>query len=209
MNQRRFTLIELLVVITIIMILAAMLLPTIEKARAKALTATCASNLKQVALAMRMYADDWEGYLPPDSGGTENAALVNNPDVWMKLVEQDVGDRATLLCPMVSGVNVYSNGGTKLDPPTDYSAGAKVLGKLLSSINNSSSVLLMFERQRDKNNLSEAYGDINWRRTSEMTTLTRHNGGVNAACVDGHVEWARWNVYGDTRASGKPIYTNP
>ncbi|MBU0534257.1 MAG: prepilin-type N-terminal cleavage/methylation domain-containing protein [Candidatus Omnitrophica bacterium] len=60
-----FTLIELLVVIAIIGTLAAMLLPALNQAREKARGAVCASNQRQVALAMFMYQDDWDGYYPP------------------------------------------------------------------------------------------------------------------------------------------------
>jgi len=63
-KNRGFTLIELLVVIAIIAILAAILFPVFARAREAARKATCLSNLKQIALACLMYAQDYDEVLP-------------------------------------------------------------------------------------------------------------------------------------------------
>jgi len=69
MKRSGFTLIELLVVIAIIAILAAILFPVFAQARENARKAKSISNLKQLALAHQMYAQDYDETLCPTIGG--------------------------------------------------------------------------------------------------------------------------------------------
>ena len=81
MSKRAFTLIELLVVIAIIGILAALLLPALSSAKAKALQTACLSNLKQLAAAWTMYCADNQGNLP--SCVPYHRPIATSLDAWV------------------------------------------------------------------------------------------------------------------------------
>lgn len=97
-GRNGFTLIELLVVIAIIAILASMLLPALSTAKQKAWTILCNSNLHQIGLGMRMYADD-NNELYPKSGGAIPWNTVNptsSSNAWMQQI-----------LPYIQSTNVY------------------------------------------------------------------------------------------------------
>jgi prepilin-type N-terminal cleavage/methylation domain-containing protein/prepilin-type processing-associated H-X9-DG protein len=100
-GRKGFTLIELLVVIAIIAILAAILFPVFARAREKAKTASCQSNLKQIALASNMYRGDWDGRFYNNWGGRTWFQPVYRSWRWMAQLLPYVKNPDLYKCPSV------------------------------------------------------------------------------------------------------------
>jgi prepilin-type N-terminal cleavage/methylation domain-containing protein/prepilin-type processing-associated H-X9-DG protein len=92
-TQAAFTLIELLVVIAIIGVLAGLVMPTLGKGRAKGQSARCVSNLRQWGLALQMYADDHDGFIPRRGQGVNPVAIINRPEDWFNCLPRYFNSR--------------------------------------------------------------------------------------------------------------------
>ena len=106
-RKRAFTLIELLVVIAIIAVLAAILFPVFAQAREKARQTSCASNARQLAYGVLMYAQDYDETLPPTAILSSQSA---NGTLWPALVQPYIKNDQVRRCPSDSAGKLNSYG---------------------------------------------------------------------------------------------------
>lgn len=208
MRQTGFTLIELLVVIAIIAILAAILFPAFARARENARRASCQSNLKQVALGMKQYTQDYDEKFPSYHN--------NNVGGWTNMIDPYMKSYQLYQCPSEStgttGVS-YSdyayNFSMGYDGDTDVSRGVSeaslpntTLIVLLtdhwafSAYNVTSGCLhssLLHNVEDDRCNAAPGYAEFLHPNGSSAQTVAgpaqRHLDGQNYAFCDGHVKW--------------------
>jgi len=183
-----FTLIELLVVIAIIAILAAILFPVFARARAKARQTACLSNVKQIQLAMMMYAEDYDECYP-------TVDHVTGYD-WFQPLYPYVKNRQIFRCP------AYQAGPT--EPETDYLLnGLFAHGSSMAQVTAPAEQICIAVRQPGVN--ATGYhpwpGDgTSWDNLgaySEFETRIAkgvHNDGSNYGFADGHAKWYRWDA---------------
>ena len=215
-----FTLIELLVVIAIIAILAALLLPTLAKSKAKAESVTCSKNIQQLTLAWIMYAEDNGDWLVNNHGVQETLA---RRDTWANNVEDwESSDDNTnqvllsgsLLGPYASGsARIYKCPADREPAPNgqrirSMSMNAMVgdPGELTNYFNaryvqffknaevpSASSIFVFLDEQADTLNdgfFVNRLDDYAWGNVPG----SYHIGGANFAFADGHLESHRWVV---------------
>ena len=201
---RGFTLIELLVVIAIIAILAAILFPAFARARENARRASCQSNLKQIALGVFQYKQDYDEKLPlyHVSGGYYG---------WADRIQPYIKSTQILQCPSEPSKESST---PNADNYTDYWINIMAIGQSDASFNGPASTVLIGDGEGT--NVTGAWSrgggatECGGFATSDpiftcannpTTTLVkatlppggahRHLTGANFAFADGHVKWQK------------------
>ncbi len=182
-----FTLIELLVVIAIIAILAAILFPVFAKAREKARQSSCGSNTKQIGLAWRMYAQDYDekGVLVSMGAGT---AAPGNGIWWMIVLQPYLKNIQILVCPSFNNAGFCAaacdsggwgryRGGYGMNQGAGGWSDGDILKPAQTIFACDSACVIS---RAAPNWPMDPGSEANW---------LRHNQGANYAFFDGHSKW--------------------
>ncbi|MFO7948228.1 MAG: DUF1559 domain-containing protein [Armatimonadota bacterium] len=181
-----FSLIELLVVIAIIAILAAMMFPVFSQAREKARSIACINNLKQISMALFMYAGDYGGDMPTGTYVAEdvfgNVVEINGYEGWANHLYPYTRNTQIFRCP--------SSGSTKISPVMEDNYAYNYDGLQHADLKRLEypTELMAVMDFHDSFAIRGANTPENF-FTGAGDGLQRHNDGANVAFCDGHAKF--------------------
>ncbi len=221
-KKKGFTLIELLVVIAIIAILAAILFPVFARARENARRASCQSNLKQIALGIFQYTQDYDEKYPGVNGVLLADITATNPYGWADSLQPYLKSTQLFQCPSETAAPGPAHATiTTLSPDptqagyTDYWFTSTLGGRSQASIE----AVALTVMNGDGTSSTSRY-NYNGQYTGSTGVATastlvandpirglaaahsRHLDGGNFAFADGHVKWLKGVVTTSTTAVG-------
>src|SRR3569833_218640 len=185
--RRAFTLIELLVVIAIIAILAAILFPVFAKAREKARQISCASNERQIGLAILQYVQDSDEQFPAGYSNTSPLSFLPGAG-WAGSVQPYIKSTGLIKCPDDSTSPVSKSDGTYY--PNSYALNANLSGSgstgALASLGAPASTVMLFEISGNVANVTVGNeGVVNQTANADASVSAVGNGMENFTGIGG------------------------
>ncbi len=206
---KAFTLIEILVVLGILVLLAAILFPTMARVRENGRSASCTSNLRQIGMGLMQYAEDYNGYHP--IAGSVVAWDATDPGTgnngWMQQMQSYIKSQQVFHCPsdgnspysyFLSARVAYLDAGEfaavntkQIQYPSAFVVAGDTFSKPPGTVPPAEPD--KFDSQdADKDDYSQNCVGGETNGTPAMA-WDRHNGGQNIAFADGHIK--RFRAY--------------
>ena len=219
-----FTLIELLVVIAIIAILAAILFPVFARAREKARQTTCLSNMKNQALAIQMYAQDYDELLVwfANVGASPDGAYPGELTTywWPLILQPYIKNEGIFTCPSQPGPGLWydAHSGCGYGPiwgadsypyyaSNHYAANRRVLrtpmqwamdAMPLGQVDHPAHTITHYDWTTPEGGCGCGFyhtlSGDYYYCLKYGPYVPVHNEGINTAYVDGHVKWIKWDA---------------
>ncbi len=186
MRSRGFTLIELLVVIAIIAILAAILFPVFARAREKARSTSCLSNMKQLSTGAMMYSQDYDEKVMP--------SYLDNSGWWSNLIMPYVKNSQIFICPSKSTNPGYGHNHCNLGYRACVSMGdvekpaETVIFNDNGQVTNPSDPPSTWQESGTGAYYTRWPNNEPYWTTDPFRPVPRHNGMCNCAFLDGHAK---------------------
>ncbi len=203
--RKTFTLIELLVVIAIIAVLAAMLLPTLNKARATALATSCMNNAKEISAVFQSYINDNDDFTVSNPTTTEANLAPYKPygvaiyayNLWDNKDNTTKFRKASNVCPTAKPMALYSIYGSGIKRVENESHCFGVNNYIITSYGLNGTyyekkINLLRPESVAIAEAAHAYGVGSGSLSTYSEIFQYHGGKTTIGFVDGHVE--SWNM---------------